>query len=325
MNHFSRELRKLRTPTPKRGTLSAAVLCTAACAAFGQPGSVSSDGTVKAGTTGGMTISGANYSILATAFDSRATPRSSVDLVAGAYGPTPFSTTTRVVTAYGDVYGASAKAHVNTFANYLIPGDYVRLYDGWDSGTSYAKVDPFSNPPDVAENARAGSTVNDPREYQLQPGETSAVFMIQFAAGSRVNSGDGSGGNGLAISSGYEDTDLLQPYLAEGGSLLNYRWAADSASAAASSFTFSSNPALGLDDAAITQAFLANVVGGAGSFTLVNDFTLEIEVGGLAEGTTYQFGGEMDYAAEIGRSVPAPGAILPLGGVLLACSGRRRR
>lgn len=289
--------------------------------AQGQPRYVDSSGVIRNHTTGG-TRSGGLYSALADVFDNRAIPTGDIDLKAGRYPAPPFTAATRVASVAGTIYTPSAQAQMNTFARSFLG---IALTDGWDSRGSFATLGrngpTGSNP---AEFARASSIIQDPNSYEVMPGDNSVTFSLVFEAGTRLSvMAESLMEQSAASLRGNQDTNLLSPYGGTGtGSLFNFEWSLTSSSPGATSFSFTSNPALGLNDSMIRSAFLSNVSGSNGEFMLVNDFVIEATISAAA-GTQYIYGGTTQY--EVSASViPTPGSLA------LLCAGtfltlRRRR
>ncbi|MBI2761569.1 MAG: hypothetical protein HYX51_09115 [Chloroflexi bacterium] len=276
---------------------------------------------------GATTDVNAYYFLRAVAADSN-DPNFSDDVGRGGkYADSPRGTgsdATRVVRSTGMLYSASAKAAIS-FTALRDRAEKIVGYS-WDSAGSKADITRLAPKPGVSEQAVARSEVSDPRTMELNEGETSVAFGIRFAAGSHLAVQD-SGGDGYSqVSiSGFQYSDLVPAYGPAGtGSLFNYEWSLNSVSPAASLFAFTSNPALGLDDALIRSMFMANVSGSDGDFSLVQDFVMEFDITGLVAATTFEFGGEVNHEAEAAVAVPAP---VPAALVLLGSLGglRRRR
>ncbi len=292
-----------------------------ATTALAQPRYVDSSGVIRNNTTSG-TRGGGFYSILAEAFDNRAIPAGDNDTKAGAYPAPPFTNTTRVATVTGMIYAPAAQAQINTYTRSFA---WWGLTDGWNSGTSYAtlgRLGPTGTNP--AEFARANSIVNDPNSYQVLPGQNSVTLSLVFGAGAHLSANADSNESSSASMSGNEDTSLVPAYAGSGsGSLFNFSWSLSSATPGATQFSFTSNPALGLNDSMITSAFLSNVSGSSGDFSLMSDFVIQCTLS-ATEGSVYTFGGTTQYAVQI-QSAPTPGSgVLAALGVGLAVRRRRR-
>lgn len=293
------------------------------CAICGQAAAqryVDSSGTIRNYTTGGVS-GGGFYGLLAMAFDSVANPTTDLHEFTRLYKEPPFGDFTDPVSRNGNAFRSKALAAIETFAR-LAP-DGTNLADGWNSNFSSAQVI-RRGPAAGAESASAQSRVADPNHYTVANGETSVTFSLIFSAGTHLDAAFGGAGEmSWASITGNQGTDLLDAYLPEGGSLFNYAWSANSLNPSASTFTFSSNPALGLDDVGIASAFLANLTSVDGEFTLINDFMIQGVVD-AEEGMNYEFGGLTDYNAAA-SVVPAPGCIAAIFIGAAAGMHRRRR
>lgn len=192
----------------------------------------------------------------------------------------------------------------------------------WTSEGSFAHMHPGDGsplPPNVVEEARSVAYSADPNTYvgQWAPFETDTLtYTLTFEAGLTL---DVSGSTtGSARISGDAHSSLI------GGNLWTYDW---SAGPTGGGFSFWSNPVLGLDDGAISSAFLSMLSTSAGVSTLPSDFSVSatLNVAADADGhISITTGGGTRYETEDQGSVPAPGslALLALGGLV---AGRRRR
>ncbi len=325
--------KRSRTKVAVPASIPVAGLCFLVAAAASSPAALAAPRLIDAnGVTtnyakkGATTDVNATYFVRADATDSNDPNLIDQDGRSGRYADSPRGTgsdATRSVRSTGTLYSASAKAAIS-FTALRNRAEKIVGYS-WDSADSKADITALGPKPGVSETAIAISKVTDPRTMELNEGETSITFGIRFAAGSHLAVQD-SGGDGYShVSiSGFQYTDLVPLYGPEGtGSLFNYDWSLSSVSPGASLFSFTSNPALGLDDALIRSMFMANVSGSDGDFSLAQDFVIEFDITGLAAGTTFEFGGEVNHEADAAVAVPAPsaGALVLLGSL----GGLRRR
>ncbi len=280
---------------------------------------VDSSGKIRNYTTGGVS-SGGTYGLMDRAFDSRATPNLDHDEAVRPYQEPPFTDNLLPVSAFGLSFRAKASASIETFTRQDAAGNF--LADGWNSAFSSARVVGLAGV--LPESASAQSRVTDPKTYTVGPGEDSVTFGVTFTAGTHMDAGAAGPGAFAATSIlGSQGTDMLDGFDPDApGNLFSYAWNASTVTPGVSSFAFNSNPVLGLDDAGIRAAFLANLVGVDGEFTLVNDFVIQMTLA-ASEGASFQFGGVTEYDAEA-SCAPSPGGGA-LGAIGLVLAGRRRR
>lgn len=305
-----------------RTLIVAGAALSSAAAASAQPARyVDSTGVVRNYTSSG-TRGGGLYSIVAEARNTNDAPVGDIHVIAGRYPAPPFTNTTRVVTRTGIKWSGTAQAQINTFTRSFLG---IRLADGYNSGITSAALTLLGPTGVVNEFCSANAVVNDPNSYQVGMDESSAIFSLTFDAGFRLAAPAETDSTTRASVTGFQDVSLLSGYLpagSTGGNLFNYAWSASSTNPDQSVFTFSSNPALGLDDAAITNSFRSAISGSGGVFSLMRDVVIEATIA-AAPGTIYDFGGSTNYYAEA-ASVPGPGpAVLAAAGVVLMA--RRRR
>lgn len=181
----------------------------------------------------------------------------------------------------------------------------------WNTRQSLAHVDAVSPAPTGIVDSTA--TLSDPADYTAEfdlafPPE--ARFRTTLEAGLGLNAFTSAPGlNATAQISGIFTTNLLIDE-----QLWSFNWTADSDNPGLSTFTFQSDPSLGLDDAAITAAFMANLIDNNGSHILAQDFIIEAVVPVFVSDdptVSYSFGGDIQYNA---HAMPEPATI----GLLLA-------
>ncbi|WP_040851686.1 PEP-CTERM sorting domain-containing protein [Nitrosospira lacus] len=216
--------------------------------------------------------------------------------------------------ATGEFYNAKANADIK-----WSPGV-------WDTSPSSASVTRI-NTQAGDEFALAVAHIADPADYTLffDPAFTpEIIFSLMLESGLTVAAAATTHDTATASISGIYATSLLVD------PLWNFSWVADSSSPSLSSFTFHSNPVLGLDDNVIHNQFLSSVISSGGIHTLSSDFTIsaslfpQLPLG--VNQITYQFGGEADYLAQA-QTVPEPTTItlVAIGTLGLLSYGWRQR
>jgi hypothetical protein len=202
----------------------------------------------------------------------------------------------------------------------------AQAYIGWDtknweSKSSFATVKPVDSPAGKSETAKALASVTDPRTFQIALDPSGMPLFLNFSfsigAGAMLGLTTGPGYTASASMSGSYQNSLIP------GDMWSFSWSADSAHPGSSDFTFYSNPALGLDDAAIQSAFNAMVSGSGGQFSLTQDFTVSAQIAAPTlpgqSVFTFSMGGETDYNADASVvTAPEPNYSLLLG-LILVC------
>ncbi len=308
-------------------TLSAAALIgiSPAAAHAGPPGYIHAyaNGKVDKGATSGVRSVG-TWRILANAWDSDV----GWDLPPGQngpYGPVGSSYGPVGALAAGSSLRASSLAELNTFSRWA-----GLAAPGWDTGNSFAQVKHTATfDPTDAEDAFANSFVIDPASYQVGPTENSTRFFINFNAGTSIlaisdpllpNASASARLSGFMDTTHQRDLTNTDPL----GRLFTYSWSTSSDSPSGYQFSFTSNPALGLNDATIMSTFMNAV-----QFNPLTGYTLATDVAIVSQpipatpGYVYDLGGETQYNA-VG-AVPSPAAFSLLCMTGLAVSTRRRR
>lgn len=300
---------------------AAALIAVGAGAAVAQPaGYIHSHaaGNVIKGPTGGVRTGG-TWWIHADAWDSWATLDSHHD--DGAYTPPPAHYGPVTAAQSGPALAATSKSEMLTFVRRRL-GFLWRLADGWEMGTSFANVRGSTH--GVGEAAYANAFTLDPNTYEVGPDDDSTQFCIAFDAGLSITAfsdPDLPDSSARASITGFMDTthqrDLMttEPL----GRLFTYSWSTSSADPSASLFSFTSNPLLGLDDAAIMSEFMNAVqFDPTDGFTLGTGIVIWSAPIPASPGYIYEVGGETQYHAE--AAVPSSGALtlLALAGLIAA-------
>jgi PEP-CTERM motif len=191
----------------------------------------------------------------------------------------------------------------------------------WSDAASFARIAPHIPPAPPRETASAVFIVKDPMIIGDIADAATATFATTIGTGASLALGEG----GLSAAySGFDNTTLNDL-----GELWSWTWSATSATPGVSTFSFVSNPALGLDDAALVSAFESLVTYNptTGTYGLLGDFTVTTTVNVLPDQTSYDFGGGTagDLDAAIG-TIPEPStwAMLLLGFASLGFAGCRR-
>jgi hypothetical protein len=264
-------------------------------------------------------VAGSTYNLKAITSDSNApSPNPDSDSKSGLYNSAASAQTT-AVTDTGTEFKAAAQAIIAWTAT-----TWATKTPGLAGVPSYATVKPVASPAGKSESASAKATVVDPRTYQIALDPSGQPLFLNFffsiGAGATVGTIIGPGYTGSASMSGSYQNSMLP------GDMWSFSWSADSADPGSSSFTFFSNPALGLDDAAIQSAFNSLVSGSGGQFALTQDFTVSAQIAAptLPGQSTFTFsmGGETDYNADasVASNAPEPNYSLMLGLILLGGS-----
>ena len=280
-------------------------------------------GKVSHGASGDVRTDGQNvYGLTAEAYDSET--GTDEDHRSGLYRPAPASYPAITAEREGTNLKAESKAEMNTFTRWFGA-------DGWDSGRSLAKVTKKTLAAGGwREGATALSIVLDPNSYEVGLTENSSRFFMTFGEGMNITAiADSSltGASASASISGSMNTTHPRDLTTSDplGQLFTYQWSTTANSPSGSQFLFSSNPALGLDDTAIMNAFMNAVqYDPATGYTLQTDIMIVSQQIPATPGSVYDVGGNTDYAAAA-AVVPssAVASLLGMGGVFAA--SRRRR
>jgi hypothetical protein len=199
----------------------------------------------------------------------------------------------------------------------------------WNSAGSSATLAPVLGA-SPTENATAIASVTDPATYQFSRFSGSGVVVsVTLDKGLTLVAQGDSESSTMAEIKGTFSTSLLPG----DGFLWSFDWKADSSHPDSSTFTFTSNSVLGLDNAAIASAFLK-----PGGLTEANGIHQEISPFSISatlpvspamlggDGSlTYTLGGTVDYMA---ATVPEPSTLVLAAMAVVGISAvavRRRR
>ena len=168
--------------------------------------------------------------------------------------------------------------------------------------------------------------VTDPQYYSVtfDPAFQPEVdFSLTIQAGATlVATSTTAGESSSSMLSGTFDTSLLS------GDLFSYSWGADSADPNQSFFQFTSNPALGLNDALIESTFNSLVSDSGGTHTLTQAFSVDVALFPvLPTGSStldYSTGGEEEFEASAAIA-PEPRMFWLLGAGLIALAKMKMR
>ncbi|MBX7102580.1 MAG: hypothetical protein K1X57_00760 [Gemmataceae bacterium] len=224
----------------------------------------------------------------------------------------PWANVSAPATLSGIVYTSTATASLTGGAGF------------WNDSASTATITKAASALGQ-ETARAVAVGNDPAAYSVTFDSAftpEVVFTIKFFAGASLRSlTSGTGEYTSARYSGYSESSLVA------GHLVDFDWFADSNNLSGSTFSFHSNPVLGLNDAAIQSLFLSNVSNTGGVNTLTSTISIEYSVfPTLAPGIldlNYTFGGETVH--EVTAAVPEPGSMILAGSMASLFAIRRWR
>jgi hypothetical protein len=189
----------------------------------------------------------------------------------------------------------------------------------WNTRESYASVLPLGPSPVGIVDATAEA--HDPASYTV-------TFDLQFKPEVRLSTTleAGLGLIATTVAPGQiSSSQIFGSFVSDlviDETLWTFDWSADSKNPGASSFFFTSNPLLGLDDVAITNLFLSKVSSFGGTHVLTDDFTIEVVVPVFVSDNptvSYSFGSDVHYNA---HATPEPTVLGLL--VLGVGLGRRR-
>jgi hypothetical protein len=235
----------------------------------------------------------------------------------------PFTVGTKVLSSAGISFTAESKATINTTP---IEGT-LGLVAAWSDLGSFATVTPHLPPSPPPEDASATFIVIDPLVIDGIADATAVTFETTIGTGASLLLEAGppaAGYTGIsAVYSGFDTTTLNGI-----GELWSWTWSASSATPGFSDFSFVSNPALGLDDAALVSEFKSVVTYDpmAGVYGLSRDFDVTATVDVLPGQTSFIYGGgnEGDVQAAV---VPEAStwAMAVLGFASLGFLGLRQR
>jgi len=195
----------------------------------------------------------------------------------------------------------------------------------WDSGGSYAKISKGPVPDStLPETALAIAFVTDPQYFAVtfdSAFRPQIDFSLSILAGASLTATSASPGEmSSSMFAGTFDTSLLA------GDLWSFSWTADSAHPSESVFHFSSNPALGLNDASIESTFNSLLSDSGGTHTLTSSFNVSGTLfPALPPGSfslDYSTGGETTLEANAAIA-PEPEAFWLLGAGLASLAVRR--
>ncbi len=317
-------------PATRVGAISSLVLSLlwVAPAVAGDPDKVSARAdtthtpTVKrAGVNTGVVAGGNVTQLFARASDSLAKAPGSLQIVQPP-PVMPYNVGTADAPIGGGPYTAgpasvTGKSFIPTAtADITISPTLGRLLN-WTSGASNASiglVSPPPGPPVPAETAHAVAKVTDPLTIGgIQTGDQ-VSFTLQIGTNAHLLIAPpfSSMESGTASDSGFDQTDLKNI-----GTLWNWSWSADSLHPGASTFSFASNPTLGLDDAMITSQFnsLVSYDASSGQYSLTAPFTVSTTVTDSGQ-TSFSYGGEEDLNADA-AVVPEPSSFVMLAGAFI--------
>jgi hypothetical protein len=199
----------------------------------------------------------------------------------------------------------------------------------WTSSGSYASVCGSTSSPvpncgttKTTETASAKATVGDPWSFAPISSDLTFDNVVTFGAGLSLQA--------LAASGDFSDASIE----AEGstdldglGKLWTFSWTTDSTHPGVSDLNFWSNPALGLNDAAITSGFelLLSENPSTGLSVLTQSFSFDYQLT-IPANTTPQFSSAVTYEADGATGVPEPSSLaLALLGTSLLIAGKARR
>jgi len=258
----------------------------------------------------GLITAGGTYHLRDFAFDSNApSPHIKPQTQAGKYTNEDGGDHAELAMETGSEFQAKAQAYIGWDKT------------NWESKSSFATVKAVDSPAGKSESASASATVTDPRIFQIALDPSGMPLFLNFSfsigAGAMLETTTGPAYTASASMSGSYQNSLIP------GDMWSFSWSADSAHPNSSDFTFYSNPALGLDDAAIQSAFNAMVSGSGGQFSLMQEFTVSAQIAAPTlpgqSMFTFSMGGETDYNADASVvTAPEPNYSLLLG-LILVC------
>lgn len=256
-----------------------------------------------------------NYRLLATALDS----------LAGAEdrepkGPTPYSgtadkpnTDNTTASRTGDRFAPMAFAQINE------RGPGVWNTDGSDA-TPGVGPKPKS---DRAETYKALAQITDPWSFDVSATDFTLTEMVTFAGGLTIQALATEGASADASISAGDSTDLNGL-----GQLWTFDWSTDSTHPGILTLRFWSNPALGLDDGAITSGLFSHITSSSltGASTFTSPFTFSYNLT-IPANTQPQFTGDTAFqvnGAAPGVPEPSTAALFAIG-ITFAAFGQCRR
>jgi hypothetical protein len=213
----------------------------------------------------------------------------------------PFPQSAGPVSVVGVKYVPSAFSQINVTAGI---GGYK-----WDSTGSYATR--TKNGATAVETYLARAIIKDPMQFDgiLENDEVTFEMELGTDASILVDLETDPSESWTAEMTGYDETDLNGL-----GSLWSWSWSVDSGQPDTATFSFVSNPLLGLDDIAISNLFssLATYDSVSGLHSLTSSFVVSATVSVAAGQDSFSFGGE-EIALLQGASVPEPATISLMG------------
>jgi hypothetical protein len=280
------------------------------------------------GVATGFIVSGNVTQLFARASDSRApAPGSSQVVLPGSGPPLPYNIgtgtkpvpggpyTTGPVSVTGTSYIPQANATIDIYGatpTKMLPWASTPL-------ARIAEVTPPPASPPPAETAHAVAKITDPQLIGGVQAGDQVTFSLTIGAGPSLTIDPHPGVNELlsASLSGSDQTDLNGI-----GTLWDWSWTADSLHPGLSSFTFASNPVLGLNDSLIDSEFnsIVSYDPSAGTFGLTSAFDVDTTITITGDQTSFHYGGsgEADAASSV---APEPSSFVMLAAGALGMLG----
>jgi hypothetical protein len=191
----------------------------------------------------------------------------------------------------------------------------------WNSQGSFATAPPTGK--QGAETYKARASVNDPWSFDVESFAFSFMESVTLNAGLSVQALAPAGATASALFSADSSTDL------DGlGLLWSLSFSANSGSPGPASFSFYSNPSLGLDDSAITATLEADIsydaASGTSTLTAPFSFSYDLTVPANSQPT---FSSDVNYEVDGSSpgSTPEPLTCLLFGSGLMVISLLKRR